>query len=247
MTNNDTPDVPIEAPPAARIAHAVERLGEDEVVSRSIALLAGLNAGEEFLLYVGGIHAQGILDGAPALYWPEVWGARALMYAWNDTAADAVEAGLGNQAWRVREMSAKVVGARGLPFTEQITPLLTDEVARVRAQAARTLGDIAADASVIEVLNGMLKDPDIEVRRQVGASLKAVRSRVPAATDEAAPAEPEVAPDTVVEDTVVERAEVEGSVVEDTAVEDTVVEEPELDHTDEVEAPPMKPKGSGKK
>ena len=182
MTNISA-DLPIEEPPAARIAHAVNALGEDEVVARSIALLAGYNVGEEFLLYVGGTHAKGILDGAPPLYWPEVWGARALMYAWNDTARDAVLAGLGNQAWRVREMSAKVVAARSLPFVKSVSDLATDEVARVRAQAARTLGEIA-DARSVEVLTALLADSDIDVRRQAGPALAAVKDRASASDEE---------------------------------------------------------------
>ena len=187
MTNTSA-DLPIEEPPAERIAHAVNALGEDEVISRSIALLAGYNVGEDFLLYVGGTHAQGILDGAPPLYWPEVWGARALMYVWNDSARLAIQAGLSNQAWRVREMSAKVTAARVLPFVDEVTALATDDVARVRAQAARTLGEIA-DADAVPTLTALLKDKDIDVRRQAGSALSAIKARTPeaAAPEAAAP------------------------------------------------------------
>ena len=73
----------------------MRRFGEPVVATRAANLLRGRNEGDEFLLWVGGRHAQGVLDGAPALYWPEVWGARALMSAWDDSAADAVVAGLG--------------------------------------------------------------------------------------------------------------------------------------------------------
>lgn len=183
MTNNSA-DLPIEEPPAARIAHAVNALGEDEVVSRSVALLAGYNVGDEFLLYVGGVHAQGILDGAPPLYWPEVWGARALLHVWNDSARMAVQAGLGNQAWRVREMSARVAALRKLPFVAEVTELATDDNARVRAQAARTLGEIA-DADSIPTLNALLKDKEIEVRRQAGPALKVLRARSPRPAEDA--------------------------------------------------------------
>jgi hypothetical protein len=129
----DKTPVPFDASPADRIAAAVKIYGERETVDRAAALLGGANAGEDFLLFVGGTHAKGILDGAPALYWPELWGARALMYVWHDSAAIAIKSGLTNQAWRVREMSLKVVAARELAFTEQVLPMLTDEVGRVRA------------------------------------------------------------------------------------------------------------------
>ena len=60
-------DVPLDASPGDRIALAVARFGEADVADRSAALLSGTNEGEEFLLWVGGRHARGILDGAPAL------------------------------------------------------------------------------------------------------------------------------------------------------------------------------------
>ena len=156
MTSDDTP--------ASRVADAISSLGEDGVVERAIALLAGFNVGEEFLLVAGGTHAQGLLDGAPPLYWPEVWGARVLLYAWNDTAADAVLAGLQNQAWRVREMCCRVAAARGLPAVEYLHELLTDDTARVRAAAARALG-VVGSAADVDVLANLFRDPEIDVRR----------------------------------------------------------------------------------
>ncbi|HOT34120.1 MAG TPA: HEAT repeat domain-containing protein, partial [Rhodoglobus sp.] len=86
------PDVPVDLPIEQRIAQAVAELGEPTVVLRALSLIAGNNEGEEFLLVVGGEHARGILDGAPVLYWPELWGTRALLYVWNDSAVIAVTA-----------------------------------------------------------------------------------------------------------------------------------------------------------
>jgi hypothetical protein len=183
MTTHTPKNQPNDDSPAERIAKVVAELGEDEVVARATALIAGLNAGEDFLLAVGGRHAQGILDGAPPLYWPEVWGARTFLYIWNDSAIPAVLAGLGNQAWRVREMSAKVVARRELGYPAEIAVLATDEVARVRAQSARTLGEIGR-AEDIDVLRSLLKDPEIEVRREAGGALKKLRSKLPAAASE---------------------------------------------------------------
>ena len=179
MTTNTPQNQPTDDSPAERIAKVVAELGEDEVVARATALIAGLNAGEEFLLSVGGRHAQGILDGAPALYWPEVWGARTFLYVWSDSAIPAVLAGLGNQAWRVREMSAKVVARRELPYPAEVAVLATDEVARVRAQAARTLAEIGRVEDV-DTLRSLLKDPEIEVRREAGGALKKLRATLPA-------------------------------------------------------------------
>jgi hypothetical protein len=177
MTTNATPDVPIDDSPADRVRAAIERWGEDVVVERSCALLGGFNAGEEFLLYAGGQHAQGLLNGAPPLYWPELWGARMLMSAWNPSAAVAVAAGLGNRAWRVREMCAKVVAHRELPLAAEVAGLATDEVARVRAQAARTLGAVG-EFEHADILKNLVKDPELDVRKQAGAALTQLAERL---------------------------------------------------------------------
>ena len=168
MTSEDTP--------ATRVADAVTTLGEDAVVERAIALLAGFNVGEEFLLVAGGTHAQGLLDGAPPLYWPEVWGARVLLYAWNDTATDAVLAGLQNRAWRVREMCTRVAAARHLPAAEYLRELLTDDTARVRAAAARALGELGSTDD-LELLASLFKDPEIDVRRAAQQARSAIEKR----------------------------------------------------------------------
>jgi hypothetical protein len=173
----DATDVPLDASPGDRIALAVTRFGEADVADRAAALLTGHNEGADFLLWVGGRHAKGILDGAPALYWPEVWGARTLLYAWEPTAASAVRAGLSNQAWRVREMCCRVVASRELPFAAELVPLLGDEVARVRGNAARALGFVGEFEEAVAVKR-LLKDPEIEVRRQAGAALKQLTQRL---------------------------------------------------------------------
>jgi HEAT repeat len=173
----DDETVPLDASPGDRIALAVDRFGEHDVADRAAALLTGTNEGEEFLLWVGGRHAQGILDGAPALYWPEVWGARTLLYAWEDAAASAVRAGLHNQAWRVREMCCRVVATRELPFGEDLVALLTDDVARVRANAARAIGAVGEFEQALEIRK-LLKDPELDVRKQAGAALGVLRTRL---------------------------------------------------------------------
>ena len=149
--------------------------GENTVVLRSLSLLAGNNEGEDFLLYVGGEHARGILEGAPVLYWPELWGTRALLYVWNDSAVLAVTAALNNQAWRVREMATRVAAARKLDVEPILTELLTDEVARVRGAAARALGVLGSN---IEVIEPLLRDPEIDVRRGAQQAIAALRARI---------------------------------------------------------------------
>lgn len=170
--------VPVELPLEKRLAVAVERYGEANVVERAVSLLAGNYEGEEFLLFVGGEHAQGILDGAPVLYWPELWGARALLYVWDESATHTVTEALSNPAWRVREMGARVVAAREVPAAEALAALTTDRVARVRAAAARALGQVGT-AEDMAGLRRLLKDPEIDVRRGAQQGLDALRARYP--------------------------------------------------------------------
>lgn len=166
-------EIRIEDPLAARIASAIERYGEDGLIRRAIGLLQGRNEGEDVLLYLGGRHARGILDGAPALYWPEVWGARALLHVWDGSAASAVLEGVQNQAWRVREMCLKVCAVRELGDTGLLKRRLTDENARVRAAAAHVVAVVGSgeDRSLLEPL---LRDPDKDVRRAAGEALKSL-------------------------------------------------------------------------
>ncbi len=165
-----------EDSPAGRVHQAIIDSSEAEVVELAIALLAGYNVGEEFLLVAGGPHAQGLIDGAPPLYWPEVWGARVLLHAWNDTAAPAVLAGLQNQAWRVREMCCRVTAARKLDGATYLRELLTDDTARVRTAAARALGEVGTAAD-LEILATLFSDPEIDVRRAAQQGRTAIEKR----------------------------------------------------------------------
>lgn len=171
-----TPPVPTELPIEKRIAAAVAELGEPTVVLRALSLIAGNNEGEEFLLVVGGDHARGILAGAPVLYWPDLWGTRALLYVWDDSATDAVTAALHNQAWRVREMAARVAALRGLEVVPVLVGMLGDEHPRVRAAASRALGALGSLENVDDI-RPLLKDPEIDVRRGAQQGIDAIRSR----------------------------------------------------------------------
>jgi len=164
-------EIRFEEPLPARIAAATERYGEAGLVQHAIGLLQGRNEGEEVLLYLGGRHARGILDGAPALYWPEVWGARALLHVWDDSAASAVLDGVQNRAWRVREMCLKVCAVRQLGDVATVKRRLTDENPRVRAAAAHVVA-VVGSADDRSLLERMLKDPEKDVRRAAGEALK---------------------------------------------------------------------------
>lgn len=179
----DTP-IPSDLPVAERIAAAAARYGEHDVVERALALMAGKYVGDDFLLYVGGRHAQGLLDGAPALYWPELWGARALLHVWEPDAASAVREGLDNQAWRIREMCARVFLERGLPLAPQMRSLVSDEVPRVRIAALRALA-AAGTADDAEAIAAHLRDSDKGVRRAAQESRDVLARRLAADEDTA--------------------------------------------------------------
>jgi hypothetical protein len=134
--------------PRERIEAECRRRGTDHVVAHCLDLLAGHDVGDAFLLVLGGPHAATVLngyDGGKQGYWPRVWAMRGLLYAWDDTASDAVIAATGDPAWRVREMAAKVIARRGLGAAlRAVAALRVDPVERVRTAAERAVGILAA-------------------------------------------------------------------------------------------------------
>jgi HEAT repeat protein len=132
-----------ELTPRQSVERECGRRGEQEVVARCIALLGGGDADLEFARAIGGPAADGVLGPHPyrdQRYFLRTWAARALLYAWDDAAGEAVVAALADEAWRVREMAAKVVARRRLgEALSAVAALQQDPVPRVRAAAARAL------------------------------------------------------------------------------------------------------------
>ncbi|GAB3118833.1 HEAT repeat domain-containing protein [Glaciibacter psychrotolerans] len=171
------PDIPLDLPTNERIQAAIAHYGEDVVSANAVTLLRAKNAGKDFLLYVGGRHALGILEGAPALYWPELWGARTLLHVWTDSAAPYVVVGLTNQAWRVREMCARVITLRELSVSPKLVRMTTDEVPRVRSAALNALA-AQGTAEHLPAIEQRLRDPDKDVRRSARAARDVLRERL---------------------------------------------------------------------
>jgi hypothetical protein len=98
------------------------------------------------ITWLGGAHAAGLLarpESRELDYFPRVWAARALLYAWDRSAAPVVGGALHDPAWRVREMAAKVIRKRGITGWERRLEALTaDPVARVREAATRALDSL---------------------------------------------------------------------------------------------------------
>ena len=137
------------ARPQLRIEHACRRLGRGEVVSRCLRLLAGGGVDDpEFLVALGGMAAVHLLDaGVPPeqAYWLRVWGARGLLWAGPGDDAGVLRAALADDAWRVREMTCKVLARHRLgDLLEDVAQLESDPVARVRSAASRAAACIIA-------------------------------------------------------------------------------------------------------
>ena len=132
-----------ELTPRQSVERECRRRGEPEVVARCIALLRGGDADLGFARAIGGPAADSVLGPHPRRdqrYFLRTWAARALLYAWDDAAAGAVVAALADEAWRVREMAAKVVARRRIgDALSAVAALQQDPVLRVRAAAARAL------------------------------------------------------------------------------------------------------------
>lgn len=110
-------------------------------------------------------------------YWPRSWGARALLYVWDEQGAPAVLAGLHDPAWRVAEMCLKVCVARELPPGQAAVVLVRHELPRVRAAALRALG-AAGDTEHVAVVVRALDDPDEQVRRAAARAGDRMRLRL---------------------------------------------------------------------
>lgn len=113
------------------------------VVSGCIELLRGGESDDRLVLALAGPAAIRILNEAYAAdgnYWLRVWGARGLLWAWDDRATEAAVDALGDESWRVREMAAKVVARHLLePALPAVQALTADPRPRVRAAAARAV------------------------------------------------------------------------------------------------------------
>lgn len=69
-----------------------------------------------------------------------VWAARGLLYAWEERATPAIIQAATDEAWRVREMAAKVIARHAVDDAlTAVAGLQHDPVPRVRAAAERAV------------------------------------------------------------------------------------------------------------
>jgi HEAT repeat protein len=138
--------------PRQSVAAECRRRGRPAVVSGCIDLLHGRHDVDDTLVVaLGGPAAEFVLGGqagGKAGYWPRVWAARGLLHAWDDRAAAAIIRATTDDAWRVREMAAKVIARHriGDAFTA-VAQLRNDQVPRVRAAAERAIVILTASGT----------------------------------------------------------------------------------------------------
>ncbi|GIG64972.1 HEAT repeat domain-containing protein [Phytomonospora endophytica] len=177
------------AHPRDLLAGAALHYGEAVVATWCGDLLTGRVEGDDEehppLAWLGGRVAAWELgrtapDGEDH-YWPRVWGARGLLYVWIPEAAAAVVAGLDDPAWRVREMSAKLVRLREIGEAAELLADLTGEdrepVPRVRAAAARALGAVG-EGEHAPALRAAEHDGEAAVRVAAEQGLRELRGRL---------------------------------------------------------------------
>ena len=129
--------------PRQSVAAECGRRGHGAVVDGCVALLEGAPADvdADLVLALAGPAAAAVLRGEAGGvdgYWPRVWGARGLLYAWEDRAAPAIVRATADDAWRVREMALKVIARHAVgDAIEVVAELRSDPVARVRCAAER--------------------------------------------------------------------------------------------------------------
>jgi len=135
------------------------------------------------LTWLGGAHAASLLEreafgSRDQDYWPRVWGARGLLHVWAADARPAVIGGLSDPAWRVREMSAKIVRAQELADAEsELTALVADPVPRVRAASLLALGRVG-ESEHAQVVARSRRDPSPLVRRAAEKALAELAGRL---------------------------------------------------------------------
>jgi hypothetical protein len=137
-----------EPTPRQRVLAECARRGRPAVAADCARLVEGGDAGAAFVRVLAGRTAPWWFanrDDEDLRYWLRVWGARGLLWAWEDSALPALVTATGDPAWRVREMAAKVV-ARNLvgDALDAIAPLRDDPVPRVRAAATRAVATLTA-------------------------------------------------------------------------------------------------------
>jgi hypothetical protein len=173
-----------DVPVARRIGELDALVGRERFVEVCVDLLEGAPRTSYVpeLRYLTGHTWE---PGSPTLdvevwrdYWVRTWGARGLLYCWDDRATDAIVAGLGDDHYRPAEMCLKVSAKHDVAGSGPgAAALATHEMPRVRANAVRTLG-VVGDTEHAEVVLAVLDDPESWVRVYAARAYRRMAARL---------------------------------------------------------------------
>ena len=111
-------------------------------------------------------------------YWARTWGARGLLYVWDDRVGPDVVAALSDEHWRVREMAAKLVRRHEVgPAAEDVAELIDDPVERVRLAAIRALARVG-EGEHFDALEHAVADPNRRVSAAASMALDELAGRL---------------------------------------------------------------------
>lgn len=166
--------------PAQRIGAAADAVGESELARRCGEVLATGDCDDDLLQVLGGRN-PGFVFGEHKVdqsYWIPTWALRGLLYVWDETVAGEVVRALDHEHWRVREIATKVAAKREVgAAADALGGLCADEVARVRAAAARGLG-VVGEAEHAAAVRALLDDEDEAVRDRAEQALTRMSRRL---------------------------------------------------------------------
>lgn len=185
-----TPTIDDGWTPAAGVMTARQELGHDVLIDWCVALLMreveGSDPGTPSLRWIGGAAAGSDAERHhwardDQAYWPRVWAARALRYAWSDSVARPVIDALADDSWRVREHCCAVVQMRELADAAEKLAALTDPhhepTPRVRLAAVKALA-VVGEFEHADALRQATFDPDPKVGDAAGAALRVLADRL---------------------------------------------------------------------
>jgi HEAT repeat protein len=136
--------------PQQSIERECARRGRADVIAGCRSLVRGEHVDPDLLLALGGPAARKFLDGDvhADTYWLRVWGARGLLWVWDDAATAEILLALSDPAWRVREMALKVIARQRMgDLITEVAAVRNDPVPRVRQAADRALTLLTASGA----------------------------------------------------------------------------------------------------
>jgi hypothetical protein len=139
-----------ELTPRQSVELECARRGHQQVVDGCVKLLRRRDVDDNLIMALGGPAGRVVLDDGPAQrnqYWGRVWGARGLLYAFDERAVPAIIDALHDEHWRVREMAAKVIARHKIDAAmTAVAGLRDDPVPRVRTAGERAVMVLTAAA-----------------------------------------------------------------------------------------------------